>query len=98
MKRRSSSRLESVRKTGSFTRSKTRVQATSKITASPSLYSEWKREVKSMAEAYLSELKKYLDDNSGDYSEYTTDDAAENDTPAYDTIVVNPNSTGSVMI
>ncbi len=71
---------------------------TSKITASATLYGEWKREVKAMADAYLAELKKYLDDNSDDYSEYTADDAAENETPAYDTIVQNPNSTGSVML
>lgn len=62
-----------------------------------SAFVQWRREVYGDAQRYLSNAKKYLDDNSADFADYTSDDASENDTPQYQ-IPDNSGSSSSVIM
>lgn len=59
-------------------------------------YNQWINKIQNKAKWYLSKAKKYLDDNSADFADYTSDDASENGTPSY-TIPDNSGSSSSVM-
>jgi hypothetical protein len=69
----------------------------SKTSADPNRLANWRLKIKGLADGYLAELKKYLDDNIENISEYKSDDASENLTPGYD-IPDNTGSTASVML
>jgi hypothetical protein len=62
-----------------------------------SAFVQWRHEVYGDAQRYLSQAKKYLDDNSADFADYTSDDASENETPQYQ-IPDNSTSSSSVIM
>ncbi len=67
------------------------------ITPEERAYKEWRHELLGDAKDYLSRAKKYLDDNSDVITDYSSDPAAENDTPQYE-IPDNSTSSSSVML
>lgn len=59
-------------------------------------FNQWRTQMLGTAKIKLSKAKKYLDDNSADFADYTSDDASENGTPNYE-IPDNSSSQSSVM-
>ncbi len=55
----------------------------SRTSADAGSYHNWRMEIKGYAESYNAELKKYLDDNKENISQYESDDASSTNNPRY---------------